>query len=192
MILAGIDFGAKLAGTTAITWNQDSVLHTIQCAKGTDADAWLLQQIEQIQPGHIFIDAPLSLPAAYFGLGSDFAYREADREVKAMSPMFLGGLTARAMQFAHRCDAMGIKITEVYPAGLVRQTPALKPVYDKKKKDSLPLFLQQLATLLPNTMQGIIGSYHAADSILCWWSGHRYVSAQAAVFGNADEGQIWV
>ena len=94
----GIDYGAKLSGNTAVVWEEKGGLFCTQSAKGKDTDKWLGELIYSLQPEDIFIDAPLSLPAVYSHSGSDYFYRRCDRECKAMSPMFIGGLTARAMR----------------------------------------------------------------------------------------------
>lgn len=116
----GIDFGAKLAGTTAVAMVRDGALRLWQSEKGKDADSWLLYLIAELQPKVIFLDAPLSLPKVYareaFTTASDFFYRQADREVQAMSPMFIGGLTARAIKLRTQLAAQGIAVLETYPS----------------------------------------------------------------------------
>lgn len=130
----GIDYGSKLAGTTVLCWEQDGQLHYQQSEKKKDADQWLIQLIQELSPPEVFIDAPLSLPAAYHGKGEDFFYRDCDRELRAMSPMFLGGLTARAMKLRHLLSPQQIVFQETYPAELVRNLPDLKECYLKKKR----------------------------------------------------------
>ena len=63
-VLAGIDFGAKLAGTTSMTVLKDSKFEIHDCKKGDDADVWILEQVERQAIKTVFIDAPLSLPPA--------------------------------------------------------------------------------------------------------------------------------
>jgi predicted nuclease with RNAse H fold len=111
MMHFGIDYGSKMAGTTVITYNQDNVLYQRSSVKNGDADAFILDCVTELQPGQIYIDAPLSLPLACFGKGTDFFYREADRKLKAMSPMFLGGLTARAMKLRLQLTEMELQLT---------------------------------------------------------------------------------
>ncbi len=98
----GIDYGAKLAGTTAISFVENNQIKTVQSVRKQNADTFCLDWISRLKPDFIMIDAPLSLPLAYFGKGDDYFYRQADRELKAMSPLFLGGLTARAMRLANQ------------------------------------------------------------------------------------------
>lgn len=45
----------------------------------------------------------------------------ADRQAKDMSPMFLGGLTARAIALSKEWRKLGIAVHEAYPAALIRQ-----------------------------------------------------------------------
>ena len=189
---AGVDFGAKLAGTTAITWNSGNEIITRLCPKGIDADNWLEDQIAEIGVSLICIDAPLSLPAAYFGNGSDFSYREADRQLKAMSPMFLEGLTSRAMKFASSAAARQLDVLEVYPAALVRHLPELHANYQKKERETIQPFLTVLQSLLPCQVNSKPTTYHEIDSILCWFSGYRYQLGLALPNGNPDEGIIWI
>ena len=68
----GVDFGSKLAGTTAVCFFEGGNYRFFQSEKKKDADAFLEKIVEQIRPSHVFIDAPLSLPGAYFGLSNDF------------------------------------------------------------------------------------------------------------------------
>ena len=108
----GVDYGSKMAGTTVVAVARERQIDLLQSGRKQDADAWLLETAVAQQPDHIFLDAPLSLPGVYRHLPgrSDYFYREADRELQAMSPMFLGGLTARAMQLHERLRA-------AYPIG---------------------------------------------------------------------------
>ncbi|NDC38623.1 MAG: DUF429 domain-containing protein, partial [Proteobacteria bacterium] len=115
--VAGIDFGARRAGTTVIAWNEGRSIH-LECSRpGTDADAFLRAAVKRIRPQVIAIDAPLSLPGVYRKLPgfNDFHLRRCDRLLQAMSPMFLGGLTARAMALAAEWYGAGIEVYESYP-----------------------------------------------------------------------------
>ena len=78
--IAGIDFGSKFAGTTAISYfNGDSIV-TEQSEPKKSADDFLLRMIESRKFSSIFIDAPLSLPGVYLGQSkSDYFYRECDK-----------------------------------------------------------------------------------------------------------------
>ena len=105
----GIDYGSKMAGTTVIAYLKSGKLHFAQSQKKKDADLFVENWVAQHQPRAIFLDAPLSLPGVYTEPEAydDYFYRAGDRLLRAMSPMFLGGLTARAMRLSRRLKATG-------------------------------------------------------------------------------------
>jgi predicted nuclease with RNAse H fold len=182
----GIDFGAKLAGTTSVCFEKNGILHLLQSAKKQDTDAWLNRLMAEQQPSAVFIDAPLSLPGVYSGFGSDYHFRSCDRTVGAMSPMFLGGLTARAMQL--RATFPGLPFYEAYPVQLVR---TLLPEDVFYKKDAA-VFLNILAEMLPLSFEKQPENWHQIDAALVWLSGWRYGTGKAVRFGEDAEGVIWV
>lgn len=186
----GIDYGSKLAGTTAICYQEGKQLIIKQSEKKKDADQFILDMVEELSPNQIFIDAPLSLPAAYFGIGEDFFYRSSDRALKAMSPMFLGGLTARAMSLKRKLLSRGVDCHEVYPGGLVRDLDNLKKDYTKKSMVNTA-FMKALSKLIGMEIEGV-GSWHQIDAALCWFSGKRYLNDEAKIYGDKDEGLIFI
>lgn len=190
--LAGIDFGAKLAGTTALTSIQNSKFNILQCKKGEDADAWLLEQIHKLKIKTVFIDAPLSLPPAYLDEASvEFFYREADRTLGAMSPMFLGGLTARAMKLKRILNAQKISVFETYPAALVRELLPASAFYKKDiEKFRKELRHKTMIHDLPSLPK--LTTFHQADSLLAWLSGYRHLHYQSKSFGSSEEGLIFI
>lgn len=117
--IIGIDYGGRMAGTTAIAALTDNRITLTSCPKGQDADAWIEKHVLALQPTIIAIDAPLSLPSGLMGSGGDFHLRLADRLCGAMSPMFLGGLTARAMALKATSKANGTWI-ETYPSWIAK------------------------------------------------------------------------
>lgn len=182
----GIDFGAKLAGTTTVCFANDGQLYQLQSNKKQDADAWLRHLVEEQKPSAIFMDAPLSLPSVYKSFGADYHYRVCDRAVGAMSPMFLGGLTARAMQLRARFPE--IPFYEAYPAQHVRLQFAGAMGY----KTDLAMFLEKLTERLPHPFAQQPNNWHQVDSVLAWLTGWRHGCEVAVAFGDADEGLIWV
>lgn len=190
--LAGIDFGAKLAGTTAMTLLRDSRFQIHDCKKGDDADAWILEQVQGLSIKTVFIDAPLSLPPAYFNdKSNEFFYRKADAALGAMSPMFLGGLTARAMKLKRLLESQHIAVFETYPAALVRELFPLSKFYKKdipefRKELRAKTKLHDLPALPPFT------TFHQMDSLLAWFSGYRHIIHQSIVHGSKEEGEIFI
>lgn len=161
----------------------------MQSEKKKDADAFIINFVKEYQPRKLFLDAPLSLPAAYFGKGDDFFYRSCDRETRAMSPMFLGGLTARAMRL--RSELFQVDFFETYPAFLVKEVLELKESYNKKTKDDSE-FLDKLLTLFQLELKDKPSNWHQVDALLCWISGKRHAQENHREMGNVKEGLIIV
>ncbi len=187
----GIDYGSKLAGTTVICFDQSSCLHFIQSEKKKDADAMVLENSSMRQPTLVALDAPLSLPPAYFDKGDDFFYRICDRKLKAMSPMFLGGLTARAMRLQSALTKQQIPVIETYPAQVVKELLANTGFYQKKSKDIKP-FIDLLNIVLPYPFVDPPDNWHQIDAALAWWAGFRYLTNKAIPYGETSEGIIWI
>ena len=183
----GIDFGAQQAGTTVICFRERGLFRFERSVKGEESDPWLEEVVQRIRPAAIYIDAPLSLPGAYFGKGEDWFYRRADRLARGMSPMFLGGLTARAMRLSERWRTQGIAVHEAYPSALIRtewdflKIPAGRAIPPHKIRLMAGMFM-----LPPPSPK----DRHEADAWLCWLIGHRHQQGQAQVFGEAREGVI--
>jgi predicted nuclease with RNAse H fold len=183
----GIDFGSQNAGTTVIVGCRGNKLELDQSVKGASADDFILSVIDQWKKvTRIFIDAPLSLPAAYFGCGDDFMYRAADREVSAMSPMFLGGLTARAMRIADRLRSSGRECFETYPARVESEilgysTPKKKVFQTQPLKE----IIEQIEVEFP-----LVENRHQYDAIWAWLAGYRHHKGIAKFIGNPKEGVI--
>lgn len=182
----GIDYGSKLAGTTVICYLKDDQLQTTQVEKKKDADQFIIEFCRSNNVKEIFIDAPLSLPAAYYGKGKDYFYREADKMLKAMSPMFLGGLTARAIKLK---DTLKKDITfhEVYPGALIRQNEFLNLYYNKKTNPSKDL-INSLKQIIYYPFK--IDNLHQFDAIIAWYIGYKKQLNESTTAGNLEEGLI--
>lgn len=185
-VLMGIDFGAKLAGTTAIAYNLEKVLHIEQSRKGEDADAWLFQRIQEIHPEVMILDAPLSLPGVYQGQGSDYFYRQCDRELQAMSPMFLGGLTARAMKLN---ASLSQRMIEGYPSAFVRYRLGVEWVEAYKHKDQ-GQFLQNAQVFQSGFQHPEPQNRHQTDALICFFMALHYHHGTHFSVGDPAEGQI--
>jgi len=186
--IAGIDYGSKMAGTTVLAWASKRRLNLAQSAKNEDADAFITTRLAELSLSVVFIDAPLSLPSVYrTGSGDDYFYRSGDRELKAMSPMFLGGLTARAMRLASECQP--IQFVETYPAATVARVLMAPPAY----KSDLDEFSKLLRTALRKQCKldcPVHENWHQVDATLAWFSGWRHLSGESLSFGHSDEGLI--
>ncbi|MEO1259708.1 MAG: hypothetical protein AAFZ15_12965 [Bacteroidota bacterium] len=181
-----IDYGSKMAGTTVICFAKENKLQFLQSEKKKDADAFLKKNILTFKPVKIFMDAPLSLPGVYFANGENYFYRKCDQAVGGMSPMFLGGLTARAMQL--RAGFAAVDFYEIYPAHLVRI------LFSKNKnyKKDIPVFCEILKKELPLDFFEMPQNWHQVDAALGWLSGWRFLNNKAAIYGDQKEGVICV
>lgn len=192
MKFIGIDYGSKLAGTTAICRN-DSGLRFLQSETGKDADRFILDFVEKHRPRQIFIDAPLSLPLAYRdNAADDFFYRRCDRELNAMSPMFLGGLTARAMRLKRQLESRGIRLFESYPGGLARQLANEIPGLTEAYKTDLETFSCLISNFFGVTLESLPSTWHQADAMLAWIVGKRFESNRHLEIGDPREGVIFI
>jgi len=184
----GIDYGSKLAGTTAICYQEGNELVILQSEKKKDADKFIEFYIATLNPAHVFIDAPLSLPGAYFGKGDDYFYRACDKELKAMSPMFLGCFFVSAPKLTEKFKQMGIECYESYPAAFVKDREAMMKDYNKKSMMSTS-FVKNLEELIGLKVSGQ-NTWHQIDAVICWYIGKRYLEGEGKVIGDKGEGRI--
>lgn len=195
-MILGIDFGSKLAGTTVIAQlYEHNKVAFFSSTKGQDADAFILDFVRNYEDIWLaYIDAPLSLPAVYKNQeeDGDYFYRQADRETSAMSPMFLGGLTARAMRLKRELNKLGIQVVETYPAKLA-EILGLKELAYKKKDEETQKIIEKIK--LDSKFEfddSAIKNNHCLDALLCLYSAKRHEMNRSMRFGNRDEGEIIV
>ncbi|WP_224996837.1 hypothetical protein [Cesiribacter sp. SM1] len=190
--IAGVDYGSKLAGTTVMAVLVAGEIKLFSSRKGEDADIFLAGLTEEFRLRKVFIDAPLSLPGVYSGLQhcTDYFYRKADRELRAMSPMFLGGLTARAIQLKNKLLPSKVQFFETYPSGWVRFF-ATEAVGYRSKAEEPAIFCQknvEIHSLI--TRPFAISSWHHADALIALMCGLRYENQVHTTYGNPEEGEI--
>lgn len=192
--IAGVDFGSKRAGTTVIAFldKEKKAIHFAQSKKNSDADRFILEWVDAVRPSTLFLDAPLSLPGVYRGLPgcADYFYRVADRQLAAMSPMFLGGLTARAMRLKDALAGKSVAVQEVYPGGLAKVLGLVELGY--KKEIAAREKAEEIITgHMPfPAAPGACRSWHHVDALLALLSGWRYLKQAHLSFGNNQEGTI--
>jgi uncharacterized protein len=187
--ICGIDFGAKLSGKTSIAYILNNELRILSCSPKSDADDFLLGFIKQSTIQIIFLDAPVSLPIIYSNsnLGSDFFYRQCDKQTNAMSPMFLGGLTARAMSLKQQLSQKNIDVLETYPTALCKHLN----IQRDKSVDGIKSMFSQIKTLAKEISINIEpNNIHELDAVLALFSGIRYLKNEHLTIGNLKEGLI--
>jgi len=192
-LIWGIDYGKKLSGNTIICEKHHEQLAYFKAPKNKDADRFIIQTIENRKPGLIFIDAPLSLPGVYTDKKryDDYFYRMCDKQLGAMSPMFLGGLTARAIRLQNTIEKMGIEIKETYPKTLAKQFKLKKYGYRLGKEN-----IEKCSDILDHTSlieidKKQILSWHHFDALLALLSAVRYYRGLHYTYGSKEEGLIY-
>lgn len=195
-VLFGIDFGSKLAGTTVVSIFKQNKIYFLEVEEGVDADQFILNAVGHFKPDVVFIDAPLSLPGRYCGLPGceDYMFRKADAELKAMSPMFLGGLTARAIRIKDILEEQKVEVRETYPKVLAHNFD-LQSVGYKANTHHLNLCRSRLQEQLsPRIFMDCqdIKTWHHLDALLALMAAMRYDSDSGSVYGDEREGCIYV
>ncbi|MGM0566049.1 MAG: hypothetical protein ACQESX_04730 [Bacteroidota bacterium] len=188
----GVDYGSKFAGTTvAALFNKNKVIFKQSKAKSS-ADLFLTDLINKHLPVKVFIDAPLSLPGVYStpDKHNDYFYRLSDREAGAMSPMFLGGLTARAIQLKNQFTYTSVSFIETYPGGLAKELNLKEMGYKQKTShcERVVTFLEDYSAF--NVEKNIKLTWHHVDALLTLVSAKRYFSGKSSILGEREEGQI--
>lgn len=198
-MVGGIDYGSKLAGTTvlALASEEGGAISLFYSEKKKNADAFLAKHL-CAQPLHLVcIDAPLSLPKIYHQPpqerikqnNADFFFRACDHALQAMSPLFLGGLTARAMQLAHQLHPLPFH--ETYPARQAKRLGLLTLGY-KKKQEYLPGAQAALEKVMPAWTIPPLLSWHAFDAVLALLGALRLVQGKHETYGDEEEGIILI
>ena len=113
-----------------------------------------------------------------------------------MSVMFLGGLTARAMQLQALLLEKGLTLFETYPAAQAKRLNLYESGYKKELsnliavhkalQEAFAAYLPPACPLTPAT------SWHEMDALLALLGALRFVNSSCQTYGAADEGLIWV
>ncbi len=192
--LFGIDYGSKLTGNTVIAIYKDNEIVFMDVDKGVDADNFIYNAAEHFRPELVFIDAPLSLPGVYANLSGfdNYHFREADLELTAMSPMFLGGLAARAMELKNSLEELGLKVVETYPRISANRLKLKTQGYKGSLtglKSCAKTIKERLNPRLKMDLNDI-RTWHHLDALLALMSAMNFDLGKSEAFGDAREGQI--
>ncbi|NJK83751.1 MAG: hypothetical protein HC912_07955 [Saprospiraceae bacterium] len=108
-----------------------------------------------------------------------------------MSPMFLGGLTARAMRLRTALSEV-CPLAETYPAAQAIRLN-IKPLGYKKALSNIPDVLKALQTLYPSLLwDNLPKTWHEVDALLAWIGAYHYQQGISEVYGDPDEGTIYL
>ena len=193
-MVAGIDYGSRLSGKTVVAFLHDNLeVRFHSTLKGEDADLSVMQVMKLFPVAVVCIDAPLSLPGVYGGLPgfSDYFFRQCDRITGAMSPMFLGGLTARAMKLRSSLEDTDVKVYEAYPGFMARNMNLGALGYKREKT-----FLEKCIHLVGDQFHGVIDrgevvSWHHFDALLALVAASKIANGTAVAIGDPNEGLIY-
>ena len=109
-----------------------------------------------------------------------------------MSPMFLGGLTARAIRLKNQPALKNIRFFESYPRGLVDELSKKHPELKSSYKKNIRAFTKVLSVIFTLDFFAYPQNWHQADALLAYLVGVRVSQNQNLVFGDVDEGLIYV
>ena len=192
----GIDYGSKLTGNTVIASFNDGHIFFMDVDKGVDADRFILNAADHFKPSHAFIDAPLSLPGVYSKNRQfqDYHFRQADLELHAMSPMFLGGLVARAMELKAELERKDIEVMETYPKILAMRFKLKARGYKGNRlalRDCTKAIVKRFNENIEIDGDDIT-SWHHLDALLALISAMNHTNGQCEVYGDREEGLIYI
>ncbi|MGB0178225.1 MAG: hypothetical protein ACPF9D_13745, partial [Owenweeksia sp.] len=156
----------------------------------------ILNAADHFKPSHIFIDAPLSLPGVYSDHKQfkNYHFRQADIELHAMSPMFLGGLAARAMELKAQLEERGIEVMETYPRVLATRFKLKARGYKGSRinlKDCKRMVLKRFGDNIEIDAEDIT-TWHHLDALLALISAVNHTDGNSEVYGNRKEGLIYI
>jgi len=194
-VLFGISYGSKLSGNTVIAILNINKIYFLDVEENTDADDFIFNAAQHFKPDVVFLDAPLSLPARCCGKkGNDFHFRKADIQLKAISPMFLGGITARAMQLKSRLENESTKVYETHVKSQACNYKLIDLGYKKEDNHLISCRNTLKEKLSPSLFFDCqeIKTWQHLDAFLALFSAMRFVMGRADTFGNAKEGLIYV
>lgn len=194
--LFGIDYGSKLTGNTVIAIFQKMKIIFLDVDKGIDADAFILNATEYFSPSKIFIDAPLTLPGVYSKIKGckDFHFRKADLDLGAMSPMFLGGFAARAMELKVALEEKNATVYETYPRIMASRLNLKTKGYKGSVlglKDCRSEVVRHFSSSIQIPVHEI-SSWHHLDALLALMSALNHIQGEGEVFGLKEEGLIYI
>jgi len=192
----GIDYGSKLSGNTVIAVYADGEVMFLDVKKDVDADQFILNAVDHFKPSLVFIDAPLSLPGIYSKLPncSNYHFRKADIELNAMSPMFIGGLAARAIQLKDDLEGNDIEVYETYPKVIANRLNLKSKGY-KCSRLGLKDCKKELIKHIPQNIDidyDDIKNWHFFDALLALVSALNFCSGNHDIYGDPAEGAIFI
>ncbi|PSR04144.1 MAG: hypothetical protein BRD49_06000, partial [Bacteroidetes bacterium SW_10_40_5] len=116
---------------------------------------------------------------------------QCDREISGMSPMFLAGLTARAIRLKSELKSYNIPLMEGYPAKLATIL-GLRALGYKKQKQYINDVTEVMISAYKLNLVDPLESWHEVDAVLTALIHLRYANKQHQTFGQEEEGLVYV
>lgn len=195
-IVFGIDYGSKLSGNTVIAIFRENQIFFLDIDTKVDADQFIKNAVEHFKPQLVFINAPLSIPGVYKKLEgfNDYHFRKADHEVGAMSPMFLGGIAARAMHLKSWMEGQKIEVHETYPR-LMAKRINLDELGYKADRNALRECAKRIGQCMRAPLSincKDIQTWHHLEALMALMSALSFRSDDFSTYGDPKEGLIYV
>lgn len=195
-ILFGIDYNSSDSDRTVLCLldELEGKIQFIVSSEREDPNEVIKQQILSKSPAYVFIDAPLSLPRAYFDSDyEDYLYRESDKELGCQSPMETGLLTANAIKLRHSLQQMSnIPLKETCPKELAKIYQLEEAGYRghiSQIKEVVKVLQEKTEHMLDTQF---FTSWQHVDAFLAMMSSLRFKNDEAKEFGNKKEGKVFV
>ncbi len=195
-VLFGVNYGSKLSGNTLIAIYKDSSIVFMDVDKGVDADGFILKAASHFNPSYVFLNVPLSLPGIYHKIDGcdDYHFRKADKDLNSISPMFNGGLAARAMELKAELENIGSEVFETCPRILAKRFGFPAKGYQGSNQ-GLKCCRTQLTECFKDTIAikpSDIKSWYHLDALLILMSAMNFEQGCADAYGNKEEGLIFI
>ena len=156
------------------------------------ADREIIQKIEELKPGVIAIDAPLSLPPGRKNIEekTNIHLRECDKELLKRKikffPITLGPmrkLTERGINLKKILKNKGFKVIEVYPGGAqdILKIPRKQQGLDKLRKGLEKLKIEGLTSKMND---------HELDAVTCAIVGKLFLEGKSETLGIVEDGIV--
>lgn len=193
----GINFSSKLSGNTVICLLSKNKIFFIDVDEDVDADIFIYNAAKHFQPEIIFLNAPLSIPGVFRSVNSccDHQYRQADKEICGISPMIIGGVTARAMELKQKLESeFNTKVYETSSKAQAENYGLLTKGFKCGRKELLECRFEITSHLDKNLMINCqdIKSWDHLNALLSLITAIRFVNGEAHTHGISEEGVIYV
>lgn len=196
-LMFGIAYGSKLSGNTVISIMKNNKIYFLDVDENVDCDEFILNAARHFKPEIVYINAPLSVPAVYKCVNGfkDHQFRKADKELCSISPMIIGGVTARAIELKEKLEAeLETKVYETCSKSQAKNYCLDQHGYKKNGLHLVSCRNHIGAQLSKKVMFDCtdVKTWNHLDAFLSLITAMRFVMGMANSHGDPDEGLIYV